>query len=269
MKRWIAAGAALLAAGCLLLTGCGKEEPKAASLADGHIHVVTHANWNPFEYLKDGQITGFDIDLIQEASKRAGLTPDISDAGWEAIFEQIRTGQADAAISGVTITDDRKATYLFSKPYFVSRQAILIREDETISSARDLMDGKTIAVQNGSTGQEALEKLMGKNNPAIRKTPMSVQMLIGGQVDALVGDETSVKAIQAQYPDQHLKIVYDDTAFTPEYFGILYPKDRGEELQKKLDKALSSMISDGTYAKLYQKWFHTEVDKTMLESLGK
>lgn len=98
---------------------------------------------------------------------------------------------------------------------------------------------------------------------------MSVQMLIGGQVDALVGDETSVKAIQAQYPAQHLKIVYDDTAFTPEYFGILYPKDRGEELQKKLDKALSSMISDGTYAKLYQKWFHTEVDKTMLESLGK
>jgi polar amino acid transport system substrate-binding protein len=44
------------------------------------------------------------------------------------------------------------------------------------------MDGKTVAVQNGSTGQEALEKLMGKNNPAIKKTPMSIQMLIGGQV---------------------------------------------------------------------------------------
>lgn len=258
-----------MAAGCLLLSGCGKEEPKAASGADGHIHVVTHANWNPFEYLKNGQITGFDIDLIQEAAKRAGLTPDITDAGWEAIFEQIRTGQADAAISGITITDDRKATYLFSKPYFVSRQAILIRADETISGAKDLMDGKTVAVQNGSTGQEALEKLMGKNNPAIRKTPMSIQMLIGGQVDALVGDETSVKAIQAQYPNEHLKIVYDDAAFTPEFFGILYPKDRGEELQKKLDKALDSMISDGTYAKLYEKWFHTEVDKAMLASLGK
>lgn len=67
------------------------------------------------------------------------------------------------------------------------------------------MEGKTVAVQNGSTGQEALEKLMGKNNPAIRKTPMSIQMLIGGQVDALVGDETSVKSICASYPDQHLK----------------------------------------------------------------
>ena len=169
-----------MAAGCLLAGGCGKEAPEAGTSSEGHVHIVTHANWNPFEYLKDGKITGFDIDLIEEASKRAGLTPDITDAGWEAIFEQIRTGQADAAVSGITITDDRKKTYLFSKPYFVSRQAILVREDTDISCAKDLMDGKTVAVQNGSTGQEALEKLMGKNNPAIRKTPMSIQMLIGG-----------------------------------------------------------------------------------------
>ncbi|WP_296961525.1 transporter substrate-binding domain-containing protein [uncultured Dialister sp.] len=267
MKRWMAAAAVLLAAGCLLAGGCGKDEPAAASASEGHVRIVTHANWNPFEYLKDGKITGFDIDLVTEAAKRAGLTPDITDAGWEAIFEQIRTGQADAAISGITITDDRKATYLFSKPYFVSRQAILIREDESISSAKDLMDGKTVAVQNGSTGQEALEKLMGKNNPAIRKTPMSIQMLIGGQVDALVGDETSVKSIQAQYPDQHLKIVYDDEAFTPEYFGILYPKDKGQALSRKMDKALSDMVSDGTYGKLYEKWFHTKPDEKMLASL--
>lgn len=265
MKRWMMLGAACIAAGCVLLSGCGKEAPAAS--APGHVHFVTHANWNPFEYLKDGKITGFDIDLIEEAAKRAGLTPDITDAGWEAIFEQIRTGQADAAISGITITHDRKATYLFSRPYFVSRQAILVREDENISSAKDLMEGKTVAVQNGSTGQEALEKLMGKNNPAIRKTPMSIQMLIGGQVDALVGDETSVKSICASYPDQHLKIVYDDEAFTPEYFGILYPKDKGQALQQKLDKALSDMVRDGTYGKIYEKWFHTKPDEKTLASL--
>ena len=46
------------------------EEPKAASGPDGHVHVVTHANWNPFEYMKDGKITaGFDVELITEAAK--------------------------------------------------------------------------------------------------------------------------------------------------------------------------------------------------------
>ena len=96
-----------MAAGCLLAGGCGKEAPEAGASSEEHVHIVTHANWNPFEYLKDGKITGFDIDLIEEASKRAGLTPDITDAGWEAIFEQIRTGQADAAVSGITMTGKR------------------------------------------------------------------------------------------------------------------------------------------------------------------
>lgn len=264
MKKLLIAGAALLAAGCFLFAGCGKEEPKDSGAA---IHVVTHANWNPFEYMDKGEIVGFDIDLSREATKRAGLTMDLTDAGWEALFEQIRSHQADMAISGITITEDRKASYVFSSPYFLSRQAILVKEGSDIHSAKDLMDGKEVAVQNGSTGQEALEKLMGKNHPSIKKTPMSIQMLIGGQVDALVGDETSVKAIQAQYPDQHLTIVYDDEAFTPEYFGILYPKEGGEELKGKIDKALKDMIADGTYGKIYQKWFKSLPDEKTLEAL--
>ena len=124
-------------------------------------------------------------------------------------------------------------------------------------------------LRSGEGGQEALEKLLGKNHPSIKKTPMSIQMLIGGQVDALVGDETSVKSIQAQYPEAHLSIVYDDEAFTPEFFGILYPKDTGAELKSKIDKALKDMIADGTYGKIYEKWFKTKVDEETLGKLGK
>ena len=266
MKKIIIAGAVLLSAGCFLIAGCGGDAPKQTK---NEIHVVTHANWNPFEYMENGKIVGFDVDLAREAAKRAGLTMDLIDAGWEALFEQIRSHQADMAISGVTITKDREASYLFSAPYFLSRQAILVREGVDIHSAKDLMDGKEIAVQNGSAGQEALEKLLGKNHPAIKKTPMSIQMLIGGQVDALVGDETSVMSIQAQYPEAHLSIVYDDEAFTPELFGILYPKDTGAELKGKIDKALQDMIADGTYGKIYEKWFKTKVDEGTLGKLGK
>lgn len=268
MKKWLLAGAALLTAGCFIMAGCGQSAPSSSS-SPKQIHVVTHANWNPFEYLKEGKIVGFDIDLINEAAKRAGLSTEITDAGWEAIFEQIRNHSADAAISGITITKEREESYLFSKPYFISRQAILVPEGSDVQSAKDLMNGKTVAVQNGSTGQIALEKLMGKNNPSIKKTPLSIQMIIGGQVDAHVGDETSLKSIQAQYPDQHLKIIYDDEAFTPEYFGIIYPKDKGGELQGKLDKALSEIVKDGTYVKLYEKWFKTKPADDILQKLGK
>ena len=229
-KYWIGAAALLLAAG-LTLSGCGNDSGRET----GKIHAVTHANWKPFEYMK-----------------------------------QIRSHQADLAISGITITKEREASYLFSKPYFISRQAILTRPDKDIRSAEDLKrsDIEAIAVQNGSTGQEALEKLLGKNAPVIKKTPMSIQMLIGGQADAIVGDETSLKSIQAQYPDQHLVIVYDDQAFKPEYFGILYAKDN-TALKEKLDKAISSMVEDGTYSRLYEEWFKTKPDEKVLASLKK
>lgn len=264
-KYWIGAAALLLASG-LTLSGCGNDSGRET----GKIHAVTHANWKPFEYMKDGKITGFDAVFLEEAAKRAGLSAELGDAGWEALFEQIRSHQADLAISGITITKEREASYLFSKPYFISRQAILTRPDKDIRSAEDLKrsDIEAIAVQNGSTGQEALEKLLGKNAPVIKKTPMSIQMLIGGQADAIVGDETSLKSIQAQYPDQHLVIVYDDQAFKPEYFGILYAKDN-TALKEKLDKGISSMVEDGTYSRLYEEWFKTKPDEKVLASLKK
>ena len=106
-------------------------------------------------------------------------------------------------------------------------------------------------------------------NQALHATRREGERLARARDDALVGDETSVKSIQAQYPEAHLSIVYDDEAFTPEFFGILYPKDTGAELKSKIDKALKDMIADGTYGKIYEKWFKTKVDEETLGKLGK
>lgn len=263
-KVWTAAGLAVF---CIAWSaGCGSEPAKGNGDAPV-LHAATHANWNPFEYLDKGEITGFDIDLIRAMAEKAGYQLEITDTGWEAIFEQIRQGQTDLAISGITVTPDREKGYAFSRPYFVSRQAILTA-DPSVTSAQDLTDGKIIAVQNGSTGQEAMEKLLGKNAPALKKTPMSIQMLVGGQADAIVGDATSVASIARQYPDQHFRIVYDDKAFTPEVFGIMYPKNGDPSIREKLDKALAALIEDGTYAKIYSKWFHEEPDASVLQKLA-
>lgn len=63
-------------------------------------------------------------------------------------------------------------------------------------------------------------------------------------------------------------IAYDDQAFKPEYFGILYAKDN-TALKEKLDKAISSMVEDGTYSRLYEEWFKTKPDEKVLASLKK
>lgn len=256
IKKMIMAGlATVLVCSAVALAGCGSDSAATGSNDGKTLNVITHANWNPFEYMDKGQIVGFDIELMQAVAKEAGYTANIKDVGWEAIFQQIQGKSADAAISGITATDERKQTFAFSLPYFVSKEAILVPEDSDITSIKDIQDkGKTVSVQNGSTAQVALEKILGKNDPNIKKTTISDQMLLGGQVDAMAGDETSILKIMQAHPDKKLKIVYDDQAFQPEYFSIMYPKD-SKEVKEKLDAALKKVIDSGKYAEIYKKWF--------------
>lgn len=256
IKKMIMAGlATVLVCSAVALAGCGSDSAATGSNDGKILNVITHANWNPFEYMDKGQIVGFDIELMQAVAKEAGYTANIKDVGWEAIFQQIQGKSADAAISGITATDERKQTFAFSLPYFVSKEAILVPEDSDITSIKDIQDkGKTVSVQNGSTAQVALEKILGKNDPNIKKTTISDQMLLGGQVDAMAGDETSILKIMQAHPDKKLKIVYDDQAFQPEYFSIMYPKD-SKEVKEKLDAALKKVIDSGKYAEIYKKWF--------------
>lgn len=229
------------------------------------VHILTYANWNPFEYVKNGKIVGFDIDLIKTLSKKAGYQYTIKNVSWDSMFTQLQSKSADLGIAGVTITADRKKTYDFSNPYYVSRQSILTKEASNIRSATDLV-GKKISVQTGSTGQEAAEKIFGKNSTNILKSASGVtqQMVKSDQSVAAIGDDTSNKKFLKSNPNSGLKIVQDDEAFDPEYFGIIFPK--GSRYKSAYNKALKEIIADGSYSKIYQKWFGVKPDTKELKA---
>ncbi|AJA47286.1 histidine-binding protein [Clostridium pasteurianum DSM 525 = ATCC 6013] len=268
MKRKLSLFSILLVI-ILLLSSCGKSSASESNTSEKKkLTILTYANWNPFEYLDKGQLVGFDIDLIKALADEAGYKYDIKNSGWDAMFNQIKGNKADLGISGVTITDARKQTYDFSVPYFISRQSIVVKNTSTVKSGADLKD-KTIAVQNGSTGQEAVEKLIGKDNPNIKKlkSGLSYMELMHGDADAVVGDDTSNKEFLKNNSNQDLKIIQDKDSFAPEYFGIIYPK--GSKIKADFDKALDKLYSNGTYTKIYQKWFKVDPDINELKAQEK
>ncbi|MCH3974923.1 MAG: transporter substrate-binding domain-containing protein [Bifidobacterium tibiigranuli] len=249
-----AAACAVVLSAVMGLSGCGSAS--SSPTPSKTLKVVTYANWNPFEYLDKGKMVGFDIDLIQAVAKKAGYSVTIKNAGWEDMFSQIQGKSKDMAISGITITDDRKKTYDFSSPYFVSRQSIVVHKDSSIASAADLK-GKKVGVPSGQTGQTAMEKLFGEKNPNIiaSKNGLHYMQLIHGEVDAAVGDDTNNKHFIESNKQYDLRIVRDDKAFAPEYFGIMFPK--GSTYRDPIDKALASFITTKEYSEMYQKWFGT------------
>jgi glutamine transport system substrate-binding protein len=257
----------MMAIAALVVSACGSSESSETNGTEKkELRVVTDAAYAPFEYMEGDKIVGFDVDFLKAAAKEAGYELKFDNVGWDPIFVEIGSNRADLAVSSISINDERKQTYDFSLPYFLSTNKILVREDSDIKSAADLI-GKVVAVQNGTTGQEAMDKLLGKNNKDIKKfdnNNLAIMEMLSGGADAVVADNGVVEVYAKNNPDEKLKVIEDSGSFDAEYYGILFPK--GTDLKADFDKAIKKIVENGTYEKVYQEWFGQKPNIEMLKA---
>ncbi|MGL6070233.1 basic amino acid ABC transporter substrate-binding protein [Craterilacuibacter sp.] len=250
--------AALLMGG-LLLAGCGQDKSGGSQDAAEKVYMVgTDAAYAPFEYQdENGAVIGFDADVLNAIAVKAGLKIKMINTPWEGIFSTLDQGDRDIIASAVTITDERRQVMDFSAPYFEARQLIAIgKGDVGIQSFQDLK-GKKVAVQTGSTGDEVVQQLLGKNSIDIKRfegLPRALKDLENGDVYAVVGDNGVVRNYVANNPESRLRTIDDRQSFQPEYYGIAVKKGN-QELLGKLDAGLKAIKADGTYDQIYAKYF--------------
>jgi len=263
--RRLLKGASLCAA-ALLLAACGKQEPAPAPVASAAapaapppakvLVVGTDAAYAPFESQNEkGEIVGFDIDVVKAVAQKAGFEVKFVNTPWEGIFNALNQGDRDLLVSAVTITDERKQTMDFSAPYFDAAQLIAVKQNSKVSKFDDLKKLK-VGVQTGTTGDEAVTKVQGKNSTSIKRfesTPMALKELEAGGVDAVVADNGVVVHYIANNPGGKFKTV-SDKAFVPEQYGIVVKKGN-QALLGKINQGLGAIKSDGTYDKLYAQYF--------------
>lgn len=254
-----------LSAAALLLAACGKKEeapapaPVAAAPAPApaKVYVVgTDAAYAPFESQNEkGEIVGFDIEIVQAVAAKAGFEVKIVNTPWEGIFNSLQQGDRDIVVSAVTITEERKQTMDFSAPYFDAQQLIAVKEDSKVAKFVDLKKLK-VGVQTGTTGDEAVTKLQGKASANIKRfesTPLALKELEAGGVDAVVADNGVVIHYVANNPGGKFKTV-SDAEFVPEQYGIAIKKGNAELLEK-INTGLAGIKADGTYDKIFAKYF--------------
>lgn len=272
MKKYLTVAVAFFVMSVLILSGCGTTSNKSSNTNGSSsgssntstsssstqtlkpLKVVTNGAYAPFEYLDKGQLVGFDIDFLNAVAKDAGFKLNFQNVGWDAVFASLQGHDADLAISAITINSDRKQTYDFSVPYFLSTNEIMVKKSSNISSSSDLT-GKTIAVQNGTTGQAVAEKILGKNSPKVKKFPQNttaIQDLLHGGSDAVIADSGVIESYVKSNSNQNLKII-NDPSFPTEYYGVMFPK--GSPYEAAFNKAIKQVFNDGTYTKIYSKYF--------------
>ena len=242
----------LMAAACAVTMISGT----AAAAEPVEYTVGTGATYRPFEFQNpDKEIVGFDVDLMKEIAKAQGFKVKFVNTLWGVIFESVRNGDRDIIMSGITITPARQESVDFSYPYFAAHQLILTQKNLTVKSISDLKD-KNVAVVANSAGDIVCSKAFGKASRNIKRfdnTPLALEELSAGGVDAAVGDVGVFAYYSMQNPDKAFNQARDPN-FEDQYFGIAVRKGN-TKLLNEINEGLKKFVKSGAYAKVYAKWF--------------
>ncbi len=207
------------------------------------------------------EITGFDIDLAKEATKRMGMEVTFKPIDWSAKEAELSGKRVDVLWNGLTITEQRKEKILFTTPYLENHQIIIVTEASPVKAKTDLA-GKVVGVQEGSSAVEAIQKdeETAKKIKELRKFGDNVTALMDlstGRLDAVVVDEVVGRYYTAKKPGEYRVL---EENFGTEDYGVGTRKE-DTELMAKLQKALDDMKQDGSAAEISTKWFGKDIVK--------
>lgn len=244
MKRTLPLLFALLFVTGLFLSAC---TPKPSI-----IYVATDANWEPFEYFDPitGEIIGLDIDLMKAIAEETGLQIEFVDVRWTPLLEGMAQCQFDAAISSMTVTEERSQQFSFSDPYMAAGQVVTVRSSNTDISSKDDLSGKIVGVQLDTTGEAEVRQIPGVDVRTYEDIGVAFDELLGGSLDAVVADSPLVLTYVGQNQDS-LKMAGD--VFTDEVYAIAVCKTKAGLLEQ-INRGLAIVKSQGLIDTLIQKW---------------
>ena len=216
--------------------------------------VGTNASFPPFEYVEDGEIVGFDIDLVKEIAELQGFEVEFRDISFDSLIPGLASGSLDIVAAGMTITDKRKEVVAFSDPYYSANQSVLVNKDSK-EDLTVLFGDNDVGVQTGTTGDTWVRKNLIEDEiltGEIRNYDSYVFVirdLSNQNIDAAVLDKPVAETYSKNNP---VKVVAE--VITGEEYGIAVGKNN-QKLQEEINKGLAKVKENGTMDKLIEKYF--------------
>ncbi|HHU51377.1 MAG TPA: amino acid ABC transporter substrate-binding protein [Firmicutes bacterium] len=244
-------------------SGCGnqqKEDSWKEVQKKGEFVLGLDDSFPPMGYRdENGEITGFDIDLAKEVCARLQINLKVQPISWDAKEQELNTKNIDCIWNGLTITEERKKTILFSEPYMDNRQILVVRADSKLNSLSDLA-GKRLGLQAGSSAMDALNGAPEFKDHLAEVVEFDDNMtalmdLEMGGLDAVLMDEIVARFYIQQKNKSYLVL---DEALASEEYGIGFRKS-DSELRDKVQAALEEMAADGSLAEISTKWFGEDI----------
>ena len=226
----------------LLMTACSSDKNP------NELHVVTSAEYPPFEYIENGQLRGFDIELVKLIVKKLGMKVVFDSVQFSTVLASLGSGKADVAISTITITPLRAKNFDFSEPYYFESIAAVYPVDHPVTNQRQLMN-KKIACQLGSTMEIWLKKnKFGAQLTLLNNSNQSIEALKAGIVDVVIIDGAQGAVFSHKTPG----LSFSTIAKSTDGYGIAFAMH--SPLKPKVNEILRQLSASGELNQLKLKW---------------
>ncbi|MBD5484137.1 MAG: transporter substrate-binding domain-containing protein [Lachnospiraceae bacterium] len=230
-----------------------EEQPASLTRTEGVITFGTNAEFPPFEFVAGSgvidQYDGIDMAIAKQIAEENGMTAAVENMEFDSLLIALQNGQIDAAIAGMTVTEERLESVDFSTPYYTATQVMIVKEDSDIAAAADMADKKICVIQ-GYTGEICVQDL-GYPYEAFKKGTEAVLELVNGKCDVVVIDSATAQKYVSD--NEGLKIVEDSATFESEEYAIAVRKGN-TELLDMINKAVEAKLADGTISDLGVKY---------------
>lgn len=213
--------------------------------------VGTNAEYAPFSFMENNNITGFDVDLINEVATGLGKTIEIKDMPFDALVPALQTGTIHLIAAGITPTPERAQKALFTKPYLVGDPLVIVSNATNPLTSLKQLTGKTVAVNEGYTADYYMSSIIGPQLIHFAAPLESFMALDSGRVDALVATQNTVAPFLEHYGSA--KFVATPIPNTNDEYALAISK-RFPELLEPIQNALDTIKRDGTLESLKKKW---------------
>ncbi|MBR1443239.1 MAG: ABC transporter permease subunit [Firmicutes bacterium] len=243
---------------------------------NGVLKYATEAKFEPFVYMKDGKIVGYDIDLAYRFCKEYGYGLEMTDMNFDAIVPAMQSGKYDFGSSGMTITEERAQSVYFTEPSYSGGAVIAVRAKDIEGTANQgtaanvlsikNYEGKKIGVVTGMIFDKmAEEKIPGSQLNYYNNYSDAVTALMSNSIDAFAADEPVVKYMMIENPDvSYVKDYMDEYSF-----GYCFKKTpEGKELCDKFSEFLKKLKADGSLAEIDSIWFSNNDSKQTIPPLS-
>jgi polar amino acid transport system substrate-binding protein len=195
------------------------------------------------------QVIGFEQELADALARHLNRPLERVQVNWDSLIPALGRHSIDLAMAGIELTEDHKRGALFSRPYYVYQQQMVVRADESRIQVFEDFRGKRVGTLSGSAAHRMLEQLGGVKITFYSDMYAVYQDLAMGRVDGVFLD----RPMAVYYARKNPKLRFVDPPLGEGYYAIALRKG-DEALKRELDTALDAMLADGTLERIYRRW---------------